>query len=269
MSEYAIFTDTTLCTGCEACVSACKREYQLGDDRPWRRGSAVDDLSATRLTTIVRRPGGRHVRRHCRHCNYATCIAVCLVGAMRKTPEGAVVYDKSRCMGCRYCIMACPFGVPRYEWNKAAPVIRKCTMCYDRLRAGQQPACTEACPEHATLFGPRDEMLALARQRLEAEPKKYVQKIWGEKEIGGTLVFYISDIPLDFLAWKPNLPETPYPTLTQAALNKVPGTIAAVGGAMTGIYWLIGRRMQLQALRAAKEKSKLNREESRDDEEKP
>ncbi len=96
-------------------------------------------------------------------------------------------------------------------------------------------------------------MLALARKRLEAEPNKYLPKIWGEKEIGGTLVFYLSDIPLDFLAWKPNLPETPYPTLTQAALNKVPGTIVAMGGAMTGLYWLIGRRIRLQALRTARE----------------
>jgi formate dehydrogenase iron-sulfur subunit len=260
MKAVAILTDVTRCTGCEMCVAACRKEHRLGPDRPWRQQGAIDDLSTTRLTTIVSRPDGRYVRRHCRHCNQATCVSVCLVGAMQKTPEGPVVYDKSKCMGCRYCMMACPFGIPRYDWNKSVPSVHKCTLCYERIRTGQQPVCTEACPEKATLFGPRDEILAGAWQRVQAEPTKYLQRIWGEKEIGGTLVFYVSDIPLDFLGWKPALAETPLPALTHAALSKVPGTIVAMGGLMTGIYWLIGRRMRMQALRAAKAESKREHE---------
>jgi len=250
MKPVAILTDVTRCTGCEACVGACKKEYHLGPDRPWRQKGAIDDLSSTRHTTILSRPGGRYVRKQCRHCNQAACVSACLVGAMQKTPDGPVIYDEKKCMGCRYCMVACPYSIPRYDWNKAVPYVHKCTMCYTRIKTGKQPACIEACPEEATIFGPRDEILALARQRLKTEPQKYLQEIYGEKEVGGTSVLYISDIPLDFLACKPALGETPLPERTYAALSKVPGIVLAMGGLLTGIYWIIGRRMRMQELKA-------------------
>ncbi|HNO80293.1 MAG TPA: 4Fe-4S dicluster domain-containing protein [Phycisphaerae bacterium] len=250
---FAILTDTTMCTGCETCVHACKQTYGLERDRAWRWKQNVDDLSSTRFTTITTRPGGHHVRRQCRHCLEPACVSACLVGALQKTPEGPVIYDEKRCMGCRYCMMACPYGVPRYKWESAVPVVRKCIMCYDRIKAGKQPACTEACPYGATIFGTREDMLAEAHRRIEAEPNKYYPhgspKIYGEHDVGGTSVLYISDVNLDFLGWKPDLGDEPVPALTWGALRKVPPVAMGVAALMSGVYWMIGRRMHMQEMK--------------------
>ena len=245
-NTYAILTDTTKCTGCEKCVAACKKINQLGEDRPERWKATIDDLSSTRFTTVMRRPGAHFVRRQCRHCLEPACVSACIVGALKKQPEGPVTYDAGRCMGCRYCMVACPFGIPRYEWERAAPKIRKCTMCFERLKDGKQPGCTEACPEGATIFGPREELLAEAKRRV-ASDGKYGKMIYGEKEVGGTSVIYVSDIPLGFLAWKPELDDKPLPDRTWAALSEVPWVAGGGGLGMLGVWWVIGRRMSLQA----------------------
>ena len=244
-TSYAILTDTTLCTGCEDCIKACKNENKLGKDVPRRWKKGIHDLSSTRYSTIVRRPGGHFVRQQCRHCLEPACVSACLVGALTKTEEGPVVYDSSKCMGCRYCMMACPYGIPRYDWEKPVPEVRKCGMCYERIQDGKQPACVEACTKKATIFGSRDELLAEAHRRIESNPDKYIDKVFGETEIGGTSVVYISDIPLDFLSFDQELQEEKLPDLTWAALSKVPPLVAVVGGAMTGAWWIIGRRMRL------------------------
>jgi formate dehydrogenase iron-sulfur subunit len=248
---FAILTDTTLCTGCETCVHACKQTYGLGRDRAWRWKNKVDDLSSTRFTTIITRPGGHHVRQQCRHCVEPACVSACLVGALQKKDIGPVIYDEYRCMGCRYCMMACPYGIPRYKWESTVPYVRKCILCYDRIKEGKQPACTEACPYGATIFGTRAEMLAEARKRIAENPGKYYPtespRIYGEHEVGGTSVLYLSDISLDFLGWNPNLGDEPVPALTWGALSKVPKVAIGVAAAMSGIYWVIGRRMKLQA----------------------
>jgi formate dehydrogenase iron-sulfur subunit len=259
----AILTDTTLCTGCETCVAACKKTYGLGRDRMWRWKDHVDSLSATRFCTVLRRPNGRYVRQQCRHCVQPACASACIVGALRKEVMGPVTYDSHKCMGCRYCMMACPYGIPRYEWESAAPKVRKCILCYPRLKEGKQPACTEACPYGATIFGTRAEMLSEARRRIRLNPNGYYPfgnpKIYGEHEVGGTSVLYISNIPLEFLSWGPKLGDQPLPALTWAALSKVPPLVLGVAGTMTGIYWIIGRRAQLQAEAA----ERLHRETGR------
>ncbi len=251
---WAILTDTTLCIGCEKCVKACKAEYELGKDVPRRWKRRIDDLSSTRYTTIIRKrpdpsvrpPGDRFVRQQCRHCAKPACASACLVGALEKTPEGPVIYDSGKCMGCRYCMMACPYGIPRYAWEEPAPYVRKCNMCYERVKDGKEPACVEACPEKATIFfRDREEAIQHARNRILDNPDRYVDKVYGEAEVGGTSVIYISDIPLDFLAFKPNVGDDPLPDLTWAALSKVPPIIAGVGAVMTGAWWIIGRRMKL------------------------
>jgi len=264
MSTWAILTDTTLCTGCQRCVEACKRENKLGKDVPRRWKRRIDDLSSTRYTTVLRREEDHFVRQQCRHCLEPACVSACLVGALQKTPQGAVIYDGQRCMGCRYCMMACPFGIPRYDWEKPVPYIRKCDMCYQRVSEGGQPACVEACPQEATIFGPRDALREEAHRRIKEHPDRYVQKVFGETEIGGTSVIYISDIPLDFLAFKPELGDQPLPELTAAALSKVPPLIVGVGGVMTGIWWIIGRRMKLaeEATRSTTPGEQTHREAS-------
>lgn len=241
----AILTDTTRCTGCEKCVQACKRENKLGKDVPRRWQVAIDDLSSTRFTTLVHRPGPRYVRKQCRHCLEPACVSACIVGALQKHPDGPVVYDTNRCIGCRYCMMSCPYGIPRYDWASAVPYVRKCTFCEPRLRVGKQPACTEACDKQATLFGTREELLQEAHRRIEQQPDRYVNTVFGETEVGGTSVLYISDISLDFLGYKPNLGDQPLGSLTWAALSKVPPMFFGVGGLMAGVWWVTGRRMKL------------------------
>lgn len=250
----AILTDTTRCTGCETCVRACKETNKLGPDRAWRWKQRVDDISSTRFCTISSRPGNHFVRVQCRHCAEPACVSACIVGALQKTELGPVIYDENRCMGCRYCMMACPFGIPRYAWEDPVPIVRKCHMCYPRVKEGKQPACTEACPYGATRFGTRAEMIELANQRFAESPGKYYTppgakepKLYGHSEVGGLSVLYISDVSLDFLAWQPNLGDQPIPKLTWAALKKVPPIILGMATAMSGIYWFIGRRNRVMA----------------------
>ena len=245
--RVGILNDTTLCTGCERCVEACKQENGLGVDLPRRWKQSIDDLSSTRFTTIVRIEGARSIRRLCRHCEQPACVSACIVGALQKTAEGPVIYDSNKCMGCRYCIMSCPYGIPRYDWESSIPYIRKCTLCYPRIQKGRKPACVEACPEDATIFGPREELLQEARRRILKNPDRYIQAVVGETEAGGTSVIYISDIPLGFLSFNPKLGERPLPALTWAALSKVPPLIVGMGGLMTGIYWIVERRMKRAA----------------------
>lgn len=261
--QKAILTDTTLCTGCDKCVEACKEEKGLGKDAPHRWKQRIDDLSSTRYTTMVQRPGNRFARKQCRHCLEPACVSVCLVGAMQKTPEGPVVYDTERCIGCRYCMMACPYGIPRYDWQATVPYVRKCDMCAERIKGGEKPACVEACPEKATIFGSRDELLEEAHRRISASPGKYQRKVFGETEVGGTSVLYISDIPLDFLAWKPNLGDEPLPNLTLAALTKVPPLLLGVGGLMGGIFWITGRRMRLAVERESASAESAEKDETK------
>jgi len=253
MSEHVgILIDTTRCTGCEVCIEACKRENHLGKDRPWRGQKSIGDLSATRWSTVVPLTNHHYVRNQCRHCLEPACVSACIVGALQKTPTGPVVYDRDRCMGCRYCMIACPYGIPRYDWDRNTPRVEKCRMCAPRLAKGQPPACVEACPEGAMTFGRREDLIAEAHRRIDANPGKYVPRVWGETEFGGTSVLYISDISLDFLKVKPGTEGETFPELTWAAIKKVPGVMVGVGMLMAGTYWVIGRRMHIAALAAEK-----------------
>ena len=250
MSEnaYSILTDTTRCIGCEKCVEGCKKANDLGDDVAWRWKAKIDDLSSTRFTKIIQQPGKRFIRQHCHHCQQSACVSACIVGALKKQEEGAVTYDETKCMGCRYCMMACPFGIPRYDWEAKVPYVRKCILCYDKLTAGEleAPGCVSACPEKATIFGTRDEMLDEARRRIDHNPEKYIDHIYGEKEVGGASVLYLSDIDLGFLGWQNELGDKTLPERTWKALSKVPYMAVGMGAGMFGIWWMIGRRMELQ-----------------------
>ena len=253
----AILTDITKCIGCLECVTACKLENNLESESPkkWQKN---DGLSAKNWTSIIQKQEDHYIRKQCRHCLEPACVSACLVGAMQKTKEGPVIYNGDRCIGCRYCMVACPYGIPRYDWEQAVPYVQKCNMCYTRLKQGQQPACIEACPEKVSVFGPRDKLLEVAKARLAAHPEKYQPKVYGETEIGGTSVLYIADMPLDFLAFKPEMGDTPLPVRTMAALSKVPPLVLGMGGLMTGVYWFIGRRMRLQAEREKEKAAQLN-----------
>lgn len=236
-TKKALLIDLTLCVGCNACQTACKEANKLPDHEE-------QELSPTAYTAL-QEYDGVYVRRLCQHCDDPTCASVCPVGAFTKTPEGPVVYAEDKCIGCRYCMQACPFQVPRYEWASTYPRVQKCVMCHARLAQGLPTACSEACPTGATKFGDRDALLKEAYERLAAEPDKYVQKIYGEKEVGGTSVLYISSVPFENLGFRTTLQQSPLPQLTWNALSKIPGVVSVGGVMLFGIWWITNRREEV------------------------
>jgi len=248
VKQVGILVDVTRCTGCNQCVEACVDSNQLGTSNFMIQHSP-DGLSARRWSSIVESPAGGFVRKFCRHCLEPACVSACLVGAMYRTPEGGVLYDSQKCMGCRYCMMACPFGIPRYEWESPTPLVQKCTLCYSRLEQGELPACVDICPEGVLTFGERSELLAIANQRIQEAAHIYLPIVYGAHEVGGTAVMYISNVPLDFLGYHGKPIEEPMPELTWVWLSKVPAISIGVAGLMTGLFWIIERRMQAEAAR--------------------
>ncbi|MGE5570291.1 MAG: 4Fe-4S dicluster domain-containing protein [Rhodospirillales bacterium] len=237
----ALLFDTTKCIGCGSCMVACRESNGL----PETDAPDLTDKQFTVLKTVAGKDGDITYRRLCMHCQDPTCASVCPVGALKKTPNGPVVYDPGICLGCRYCIQACPFGVPRYEWSSLAPRVRKCTFCADRLAAGKINACAEACPTGATQAGEREELLKEARARLAAEPDKYVQKIYGEHDAGGTSVLMLSSVPFPQLGLPDNLPAEPLPLLTFRVLSKIPTLAGASSCVLAGLWWLTNRKAEV------------------------
>jgi formate dehydrogenase iron-sulfur subunit len=184
----------------------------------------------------------------CQHCLYPTCVSVCPVGALQKHPEGPVTYDESKCIGCRYCLQACPFQAPRYEWASTYPKVQKCRMCAHRVTKGLPTACAEVCPTGATKFGERDELIKEACSRIAAEPGKYVNKVYGAEEVGGTSILYLSNVPFEQLGFRTTLQTTPLPQLTANALEKIPGVVSLGGVFLAGIWWITNRRTEVQRL---------------------
>src|SRR5512139_4004798 len=213
MQPKALLIDLTMCIGCNACQDACKKENGLPEE-------SESKLSATAYTALEEHDGV-YVRRMCQHCAEPTCVSVCPVGAFEKTEAGPVLYDENKCIGCRYCMQACPFQVPLYEWSSTFPRVRKCVLCSHRIAKGLPTACAEASPTGATMFGDRDELVRIAHERMKAEPEKYVQKLYGEREVGGTSVLYLSSVPFEQLGFKTNLQEAALPALTWNVLSKI------------------------------------------------
>jgi len=242
----AILVDVTRCTGCERCVEACIEANGTDPVLAQRdRARTRDGLSENRLLSVPEVDGDRFVRTSCMHCLEPSCVAACLVGGLTKTPDGPVLYDPEKCIGCRYCMLACPFSIPRYEWVETTPFVRKCTMCADRLEEGQLPACVEACPHEVLLSGEREVLLREAHRRLTSGEADYLPRIWGEHEYGGTCVLYLSDVDLDALGWPERGAES-IPSLTEPLISKTPFIGLGVMGSLLGVNWIIRRRMELQ-----------------------
>ena len=246
----AVLVDTTKCAGCRACEAACSEANRLpepvlpGDDRVFVTRRAT----STRAFTVVNRfegAGGaatRFVKSQCMHCVEPACASACLARALEKTAAGPVVYHGDRCLGCRYCMVACPFDVPKYEYESPSPFVRKCTFCAERQAQGLAPACTSVCPTGALTFGTRAALIEEARRRVYGQPDKYVPHIYGEREAGGTSWIYISDQPLERLGFNPNVPAVAFSSLAQPALAAVPFILTLWPPLLMGLYSFSQRR---------------------------
>ncbi|RJX17390.1 MAG: 4Fe-4S dicluster domain-containing protein [Ammonifex sp.] len=251
---YGLLFDVSKCIGCRACEVACKQynNLPLDSDLDRRHESTNWDTPAP-LTgnTLLRmhyytvekgsKIAWRFVRRSCFHCERPTCEAVCFAHAFYKTPEGPVLYRRSRCVGCRYCMMGCPFSIPKYEWNELFPEVKKCRMCApERANIGAPPACVSACPTRAVIFGDRDALLQEARSRIKNNPSRYENYVYGENEVGGTSLLYISDVPFEKLGMKTvksgQITDRPVPAYTDRALKWTVSIAAVWGAALTTLY---------------------------------
>ncbi len=217
--------DTTKCIGCKACMVACREANGLEPDTSWSGGlyQAPLDLNAKTKTVIKLYDDGvksSFMKAQCMHCVDPACASACMLGAYKKREHGIVTYDVNYCIGCRYCEVACPYGVPKFEWSKAAPRMVKCELCNHRLAQGKEPACSEVCPRKAVIFGKREDLLREARSRLAQNPGTYIQKIYGEKDGGGTQCLYISHVPFEHIGL-PTLTEESTPTLQRTIQHSI------------------------------------------------
>ena len=247
-----LLLDTTRCVGCGACGQACREANGLPVSAAKEVGG---DLNATTFTVVNNRQG-RYVRRMCMHCETPTCVSVCPVGALEKTALGPVVYHEDKCMGCRYCMQACPFGVPRYEWDRPLPYVRKCNMCASRQAEGKATACATVCPTGATTYGDREELIAEAKRRIAAEPSRYADYVYGAEDIGGTSVLIISDVRPEKLGLPTRLGNAPLPELTWNVLEKIPTAVACGGVLLSGIWWITNRRAEVARAEGTPESQK-------------
>jgi len=232
VAHRALLIDVTRCVGCGACVEAC----QEANEQPAHEASRFDEHT---FTYLMDRGDDVYVRRLCMHCEDPSCASVCPVTALKKSEEGPVTYDPSKCMGCRYCMVACPFSVPAYEWHSPTPRVRKCEMCAHRDGG---PACAEACPAEATVVGDRGELLAEARRRLADDPETYHQHVYGECEAGGTCVLIIGPAAPAALGLPSTVPCEPLPQLTWRALRHVPDVAIFGSVFLGGMWWLTARK---------------------------
>ncbi len=247
--SYGMLTDTTICIGanCRKCEEACKKTNdRTVDDLDLKDNSVFDKKRRTDSNnfTIVNRfenpkdsENPFYVKKQCMHCKEPACASACLVKAFTKTPEGAVTYNKDVCIGCRYCMVACPFNVPAYDYFDAyTPEIRKCTMCFDRIKEGKQPACAEICPKEAITFGKREDLILLAREKIRNHPDRYNSQIYGENEVGGTNWLYLAGTDFKNLDMSTDLGTTPYPMLTRGFLSTVPLVLTIWPVLLVGFY---------------------------------
>jgi formate dehydrogenase beta subunit len=211
--------DATKCIGCKACVVACKEANDLPADPTGRPGGLYDaptDLSGSTKNLIRLAKKGNEtsfMKSQCMHCVDPACVNACMMGSLAKREMGIVTWKPDKCIGCRYCAMACPFQVPKFEWSSRNPRVVKCELCAHRMAFGG-PACAAVCPRKAVIFGKRDELLAEAKKRIQDNPQRYVPKVYGETDGGGTQCLYLSHIPFEDLGL-PVLGEDGVPDLQQ------------------------------------------------------
>ena len=225
--RFGVLVDTTVCVGCRNCEWACKKAHSI-------EAGDIEHYKDRTVFKNFRRPGPKaltvvnefhnlknpllpiDVKAQCMHCDRPACVSACIVGAFTKEENGSVVWDGSKCIGCRYCIVACPFQVPTFDYDKAIePEIRKCDFCFQRTKKDELPACVEICPVEALTYGPRSELIKEARHRIKRNPDHYVNQIFGEYEAGGTAWMYLANRKFDEIGF-PKVPQKPAPGVSES-----------------------------------------------------
>jgi len=230
--------DSTRCIGCRACERVCAKNHNLPEPKDELKVGVIRKTSESQRTVINNyntSKGEVSVKKQCMHCNEPACAAACLTQAMYKTKEGPVIWRGDKCMGCRYCMVSCPFDVPKFEYHSPNPKIQKCDLCYDRVIKGQIPACAEVCGDALT-FGTRRELITEARKRIAENPKDYIDQIYGEDVAGGTGFLYLSPVPFKELGINTNLQNSSYPALSKGFLYSVPSVFVLLPPLLLGIH---------------------------------
>ncbi|MBI5532420.1 MAG: 4Fe-4S dicluster domain-containing protein [Deltaproteobacteria bacterium] len=256
--RFGLLHDTTLCAGCRACEHACaqvnglpKPTAAVGDASVFAHERRTTDKALTVVNRYVAPEGARpgvYRKQQCMHCNEPCCATVCLVKAFTKTPEGPVLYNPDVCMGCRYCVTACPYYALAYEYDDPLkPRVMRCTMCYARIKEGKNPGCADACPTGAILFGKRSELLEVARDRIRKDPGRYVHRILGEDEFGGSswLVLAGMDFARLGLGDLVDATTTPLPEIATSYLSVVPLVITIYPGLLMGMHAFSKRKEEV------------------------
>jgi Fe-S-cluster-containing dehydrogenase component len=232
--------DASRCVGCQSCEFACAEANGLPEpiDAPEAgKVRETDEKSRSVINLFNTSKGEVYSKRQCMHCNEPACVAACLTQAMYKTKEGPVIWRGNKCMGCRYCMVSCPFNIPKFEYFSANPKIEKCTMCFEtKVQKGELPACAANCPNEALLFGSRRELIREARKRIIEQPDLYTDHIYGEHEAGGTGWLYISPVSPEETGLNIKLQKASYPALTKGFLYSVPTIFVLVPALLLGVH---------------------------------
>jgi formate dehydrogenase iron-sulfur subunit len=258
--RMGVLVDTTVCIGCRNCEWACKTAHNMpaGNIDDYKNKSILKNMRRPdehALTVINQYDNDQNpmlpydVKIQCMHCDHPACVSACIVGALSKQENGSVVWDTDKCIGCRYCMVACPFQIPSFEFDKALnPHIKKCDFCFDRTKEGKLPACVEICPVEAITYGPRNDLVKVARERIKNNPDRYVNHIYGEYEVGGTSWIYLAGTDFSNLAF-PKLSNNPAPGVSESIQHAIfayfvpPISLYALLG---GIMWITRRKKSVE-----------------------
>ena len=240
--RVAVLVDITKCIGCRGCQMACKQWWSLPGLETSFSPTVTNPPKTTAYTYIhvdyhevvneQNKLTWNFIHKRCFHCLHSTCVSVCPVGAMTKMENGPVVWDEARCIGCRYCVQACPFRIPKYQYDSGWAEVGKCWFCWDRIAEGLQPACAKACPPKAIEFGEREAVLAEARRRIEENPGKYVNYV------------YLSPVPFEELGFDMSVPHESLPELSWEFLTKIPIEAVAIITTLSAVWYIRGRMLR-------------------------
>ncbi len=254
--RLGVLVDTAVCVGCRLCEYACNEAHKMpvnplesyADDSVFKDYRRPNKNALTVVNQFENEKNPLlpvHFKVQCMHCERPACVSACIVGAFSKTKDGGVVWDGDKCIGCRYCMVACPFQIPTYDYDVSIdPQIRKCDLCESRRIENLLPACVNVCPNEVMILGKREEVLRIAKSRIKRKSDVYVNHIYGEHEVGGTTWMYIASKNFDKLKM-PTLGGSPAPGISESIQHGIfayfvpPVTLYALLGLM---MWVTKRR---------------------------